>query len=231
MSVVRKSTPGHVEADRLGGAHGHGAVVGVHDVGDVARPCRRWRGCPVERRYTTSPSGGHALLVVALLLQEPQRLVVELEPRQHLLVPDAAARILRSTSSTSSAIVCSPSPTTWPGTRLATAIERAVHHEHAVVEPGDEALHDDGALVLARLLERDAHLVIVLEADRDAAAVVGVERLHDDRVADALRGAHRLLLAVRPSPGAAPAGPGRRGCGSSPPCRRRSPPRCGASRS
>jgi hypothetical protein len=48
--------------------------------------------------------------------------VVELDAGEHLLVADAAARVAGSRSSTSCAMVRSPSPTTWPGTRLATAM-------------------------------------------------------------------------------------------------------------
>jgi hypothetical protein len=66
-----------------------------------------------------------------------------------------------------------------------------------VVEAGQVGLDDDRARVLAGLLERGPHLVVGgLEVDRHAAAVVGVERLDDHRVAQALGRAHALVGAA-----------------------------------
>ena len=110
---------GHVEADRPAARIGHLAVVRVHDVGHV--------------------DGGAAGGEVAGRAQEDDLAVGGHRSRCSPSAPagarpggrtragsgpsraDAAARIA-FTLSTSSSIVCSPSPTTWPGTRLATAI-------------------------------------------------------------------------------------------------------------
>ena len=51
--------------------------------------------------------------------------------------------------------------------------------------------------MLARLLERGADLVAVLEVERDAAPVVRVERLHDDRDIRAARPRAAAASAVR----------------------------------
>ena len=72
----------------------------------------------------------------------------------------------------------------------------AVDHQHAVVVAGDEALDDDAPAVLPGDVEGGAHLLGGREVDRDAAAVVGVERLHHHRVADPLRRGHRVVGAL-----------------------------------
>ncbi len=84
--------------------------------------------------------------------------------------------------------------------------EPAVDDQAAVVAPGDVGLDDHPAapgLVLGDR-ERRADVVGVLEVQADAAAVVAVERLDHDRVADAVGdggrlvgGAHGLLLGHR----------------------------------
>ena len=108
---------------------------------------------PVERRKTCSPAGGHGLAGVALLGQHRLGLVVELEPREHLLVADAAPRIvvhlvhqLRDRVHAVADHVA--------GHALGDRHQLAVDHQHAVVVAGDEALDDDAPAVLARHLER-----------------------------------------------------------------------------
>ena len=137
-----------------------------------------------------------------------------------------------STSSAASSTLIRVSTFSWPTPRRGSALVRstssrdrgpavagdrgrdplgdgghpAVDDQAAVVLAGDERLHD--AHPAARLLlgdrERLAHVVVVLQVEADAAAVVAVERLDDDREADPagrghglVGGAHRLLLGHR----------------------------------
>ena len=129
------------------------------------------------------------------LLQHLLRLRVELEPRQHLLVADAAARVLvHDLDQLRDGVraVADDVPRGAPrrGHQL------AVHHQQAVIVALEEGLDDHRARVLARHRETVGHLRVGAEADGDAAAVVAVVGLGDHREADALRGAHRLGLAL-----------------------------------
>ena len=82
-----------VEADGADGADRHLAVVGVDHVGDVdGRAAGRQVGGGAQEDDLAR--GRHRVLVVALLGQHALGLLVELEPGQHLLVADAAARVL-----------------------------------------------------------------------------------------------------------------------------------------
>jgi hypothetical protein len=150
---------------------------------------------PVLRRKKTSPAGSTVSACSRLALQQALGLVIELEAGEHLLVADAAARVAGSPSRRAAATVCVPSPTTWPGTRLATATSSPFDDEHAVVEAGQEGLDEHAPAVLARLLEGHGDLLVGGQVDRHAAAVVGVERLDHDGVAQAPGGA-RLVGAV-----------------------------------
>ena len=105
----------------------------------------------------------------------------------------APRRGSRFTSATSSATVCRPSPTTWPGIRRAAATSRAVDHHQPVVVALDHALdHHAGAFVRGDL-EGGGHLAVGGEVDRDAAAVVAVDGLDHHRVADVGGGIDRVL--------------------------------------
>ena len=84
--------------------------------------------------------------------------------------------------------------------------EPAVDDQAAVVAAGDVGLHDHPAAAGLLLGDRErlADVLGVLQVEADAAAVVAVERLDDDGVADPLGhrgrlvgGAHRLLLGHR----------------------------------
>ena len=78
------------------------------------------------------------------------------------------------TSSTSSAIVLLAVADDVAGHALGRRDQLAVDHQQAVVVAAEEGLDDHRARMLARRLERGAHLVVVGEVDRDAAAVVAV---------------------------------------------------------
>ena len=83
--------------------------------------------------------------------------------------------------STSSRTVCLPSPVTPAGHALSDGGELAADHQHAVVVARNEGLDDHvavAALVVGRL-EGAPDIVLVAQVERDAAAVVAVERLDD----------------------------------------------------
>ena len=96
--------------------------------------------------------------------------------------------------STSSATVCSPSPTTLGRHPLGDGDDLVVDDEDAVVVAGDEGLDDDARrerLSAQRAGEGGADGLLGAEVELDAAAVVAVERLDDARVAEPLRGGDR----------------------------------------
>ena len=121
--------------------------------------------------------------------------MVELEAREHLLVSDAATRIAVDLLDQ---LLDRLAAVAHDVARHAARDRHqlAVDHEHAVVEALDEALDDDRAAAFARVIEGRAHLIVVRQADRDALAVVGVERLCDHGVADLVRRAHGLRRVV-----------------------------------
>jgi hypothetical protein len=184
----------HVETDRLDRAHRHLAVVGMHDVGHVDGGAT---GREVGGRAQIDHLAGrrHARGRVVALFQQLMRLAVELDPGQDLLVADAALRVavhfgdqlLDGHRAVAHHMAGHP---------LGHGDQLAVDHQHAVVEAFDEAFDDDrpaAAVVLQGVLEGGRHCLAVGQPDRDAPAVVGVERLDDHRVADAFGGAHRVF--------------------------------------
>ena len=82
-----------VEIDGTNSAYRHFAIVGMHDVGHVDRraACRKIRRRSQVNDLTLRRN---RVLVVAEFRQQALGLVIELETRQHLLMTNAAARIL-----------------------------------------------------------------------------------------------------------------------------------------
>ena len=157
MSVERKSTPPTSSPIAFTARIAISALSGwTTSVRSVAVP--PVERLPVERRKTRSPVGRHALAGVALPRQHRLGLVVEGEPGEHLLVADAAPRILvhflhqllDGVHAVAHHVARHP---------LGDRDQLAVDHQHPVVVAGDEALDDDAAAVLPRHLERRAHLV------------------------------------------------------------------------
>ncbi len=91
-----------------------------------------------------------------------------------------------SRSSTSSSMVCAPSPTTWPGTRFATAISSPFTTSMRWSKPSMKLSTMTVRWCSRAFWKATRTCSSVFEADRDAAAVVRFERLHDHGVADAL---------------------------------------------
>ncbi len=183
-----------VEADGADGADRHLAVVGVDDVGDVDRGAAG-REVGGGAQVDDLALGRDGVLVVALLGQHALGLVVELEPGQHLLVADAAARVLVDDLDQllDGALAVADDVA---GHALGGGDQLAVDHQQAMVEALEEALDQHGAAVLAGGGEGRLDLLLVHQADADAAAVIGVERLDHDREADAAGGRGRVLGVV-----------------------------------
>jgi hypothetical protein len=119
---------------------------------------------------------------------------VDLDPGHHLFVADAATRILVHLLDQLLDRVHAVADD-MGGDALGDRDQLAVDHQDAVVVALEELLDDDvAALGLAqRLVEAEAELLFRSDADRDAAAVIAVERLGDERVAQPARLPHRLL--------------------------------------
>jgi hypothetical protein len=163
MSGGEKSTPHTSRPMALARALGHLGLSGWQtSVRSIAVP-------PVERLPVLTQEEDlagrqHRLGREAGLLQQPLGLVIELELGEHLLVADAAAGVLvHHLDELRDGVV--PSPTTWPGTRLATATSSPFDDEHAVVEALEEGLDEHGARCARRLLEGDGDLRRRSQAD------------------------------------------------------------------
>ena len=174
MSGERKSTPPTSRPIARDRAHGHVAVVGMDDVGDVDRGAA---GREVARssagRRSRRPCGTESA-VVARARQHQLGLRVELEPGQHLLVADAAARVLVHARRPARRWCCLPSPTTWPGMRSVAAISSPLTTSRRWSSPSRKVstMTERECSRAASKPSRD--LVVVGQVDRDAAAVVAV---------------------------------------------------------
>ena len=152
MSVLRKSTPPTSRPIAFTARTAISMLSGcTWSVTSVAVP--PVERLPVERRKTRSPVGRHRLPGVALLGEQGLRLVIELEPGEHLLVPDAAAGILVHLVHQLLDGVCAVSHHVSRNPQRHRH-QLAVDHQHPVVLAGDEALDDDAPAVLPGDLER-----------------------------------------------------------------------------
>ena len=214
--------PGHVEADDPGRLLGDLDVVLVRLPGAVDRDAARRHvaGLGEQHRRTFRRD---VLEAVPLLLHQRDRGLVDGDPRQHLLVTDAAARVLVRLLHE---LGHRPPAVADHVGRLAFGDRDHVpaDHEHPVVVAGHVGLHDHlaAARLLLRPAEPAAHRLLGPQVEPDAAPVVAVERFGDHREPDPLRGRHGGV-GVRARPrSAAPGGPPPRAAGSSSSCR----PRC-----
>ena len=183
-----------VEPDGANRAHRHVAVVGMNDVGHVGG---RAAGGEIRRRSEIHDAAAlrHRLRREAGALQHFLGLRVELEPRQHLLVADAAPRILvHDLDQLHDGVlaVADDVPRRAPRRRD----QLAVDDQQAMIVAFEERLDDHRARMLARDVEAVRDFRVRRQPDGDAAAVIAVVRLGDDRIADAIRGAHGLSVAL-----------------------------------
>ena len=138
----------------------------------------------VERRYTTCPSPGTESARQADALEHLPRLCIELQARQHLLVADAAARILVDDLDElrdGVLAVADDMARRAPG----RGDQFAIDDQQAMIVALEESLDDDRARMLARDREALRDFFVGGEADRDAAAMVAVVGFGHDREADA----------------------------------------------
>ena len=154
---------------------------------------------PVSVSLTISPFGRHVAELVALVGEQLDGGVVDLDPGQHLLVADAAARVGVGLLDQVLDGLVPPSPITWAGTRSAIGGHPAVDDQAPVVASGDERLDDHPSPPGLVLGDREglADVVVALQVEADAPAVVAVERLDHDRVADPLGDGRTAWSAVR----------------------------------
>jgi hypothetical protein len=131
---------------------------------------------PVRASLTIS-SLGDGVHLEALLADQLDRLVVDGDPGQHLLVPDAAAGVGVGVS-TSSATVCTPSPMTCAGTRSAIAtMRRRPRAPGSPCPPRAFSTMHPAAPGLPRRSGRRPGARRRPQVEADAPAVVAVQRL------------------------------------------------------
>jgi len=119
------------------------------------------------------------------------------DPGEHLLVPDPAPRVqVRDLDQLPHGVLSVAHHVR--GHALGDRHHPSPHHEHAVVVPRDERLHHDPSVpgLSQRVLEGRPDGLPVGEVQPDAATVIAVQRLGDDRIADALGGGGGLVRAA-----------------------------------
>jgi hypothetical protein len=187
------------------------------DTGDVQADDQRRASCdlgivrvdlvgPVDRRAAGGEVGGgaqhhplagrgHALGREAGALQIFGDERVDLDAGHHLLVAIAAPRILvhqlHQLRDGAAAVADDGS-----GDAFGNRDQFAIDDEDAVVVAGEILLHDDGRSLglLLRLGEAEAQALLVRDGGGDAAAVIAVQRLGHDGVAQPPRRPQRVLL-------------------------------------
>ena len=140
---------------------------------------------PVSASLIQVPAGGTSSSSWPWRAHERGGRVVDLDPRQHLLVAEAAPRVaVRGLDELAHGVLA----VARHGRRhpLGDRGDLAADHEHAVVVAGHVGLDDDIAPAALALRGREggADVVLGAQVQGDAAAVVAVERLHDARVAE-----------------------------------------------
>ena len=178
---------GDVEPDDLGRRLGDLDVVGVRLEGPVDR---RPAGRHVAGQRELDPGAlrRDRVQLVALGADELLGRLVDLDPGQHLLVADAAARIgVRDVDELAHGVLA----VAGHAGRHALGDRRdlAADHEAAVVVAGHVRLDDDVArsALGERAVEGGTDRLVRAEVEVDAAAMVAVERLDDAREAEPLR--------------------------------------------
>ena len=165
---------------------------------------------PVSASLTITPGVGHGVHGQALGRDERHGRIVDLDPGEHLLVPDAAARVGvgRLDQLGDRALPVADHVRRHP---LGDGGDPPADDQEPVVVAGDEALDLQVAAAGLRLgrVEAGLQLGVVGEVEHHAAAVVAVQRLDDHRVADppghpqgAAQRAHRVALGHRQPGGA-----------------------------
>ena len=140
---------------------------------------------------------GDVVGLQALALEDLLGVGVELDPRQDLLVADASPRVrvghVDELADGAGAVAGDAG-----GDPLGDRRELAADHEHPVVLAVQVGLHDDvaGPALPPRLGPGGADGVLVLEVQRDAPAVVAVERLDHAREPEALCGRDGVVLGL-----------------------------------
>ena len=120
-------------------------------------------------------------------------MVVDVDLGQHLLVPVASARVLvHHVDQFADGVL--PVAHHAGGGAFGGGHELVVDHQQAVVQPGDEALHDGPAAHLLGLFQGRHGLVPGLDADGGPTTVVAPDGLDHAGVADPVEGLGQSLL-------------------------------------
>ena len=181
----------NVQANRLDGANGHFCVVRMHHVRHVrGSPARGQVGREAEIDVDTGSRNGRRRQTT--FRQQRERLMIELDLRQHLLVPDPPARIgIHRGHQFRNGVHAVARHLARLALRYRN--ELAIHHQHAVVMPHDEAFNDHAARVLLRLGEPRGDLVRIGERDGHTTPMISVVRLGDHGKSHPLGGRHCAL--------------------------------------
>ena len=193
---------GDVEADDLRGQLGELDVVGVRLLGPVdADPAGAHVAGALE--VDARAARRHVGQLEALLARVPDRLLVELDAGQHLLVADPSSWIgigdldqLRQRMLAVALDVC--------GNALRDGAQDAVDDQASIVVADQVRLHDHRAAPALGACGSEAgtHRLLVVEVEHDAAPVVAVERLDRHGHADVRGGGHGgILVADQLGPG------------------------------
>src|SRR5207247_3155905 len=185
---------GDVEAHDPGSLLGdlHVVLVGLPRPVDGDAPGRHVAGLG---QLDEGVLGRDVVQTVALLPQELDGRVVELDLREHLLVADPTAgvgvRLLHERSHR-----LGPVADDVGRDALGYGDHVSSDHQDPVVVPGDVALHHHLATpgLLQGPGEAAAHILLTAEVERDSPSVVAVDRLRDHWNPDALGRRHRGVL-------------------------------------
>ncbi len=204
---------GDVEADHLRRQLGELDVVGVRLLGPVdADPAGAHVAGPLE--VDARAAWRHVGQLEALLARVRDRLVVELDAGQHLLVADAAPWIgVRALDQLGQRVLAVALDVR--GNTLRDRAQDAVDDEASIVVADQVRLHHHRAAPALGACGSEAgtHRLLVVEVEHDATPVVAVERLDRHGQADARGRRHRgILVADQLSP-AGPARPSTRAAG------------------
>ena len=183
-----------VEPHRLDHALGHLAVVGVDDIRHVdGRAAGREVGGLAQQHRLVLLR--HGVEGVALLGKAAHGLRVDVDLGELLLVTDAAARVAveRLDQLLDRALaVADDAARHAQGRRF----ELAVDDQQAMVEALDHLLHQHAVREFLRDVVGDLKFVFVAHVHGHALAVIAVDRLEHDRVADLLRRLDRAVELV-----------------------------------
>ena len=184
----------HVQADHAGRLLGDLDVVVIGLEGAIDRDAAG-RHIGGGRQLDHGILGRHLVEAEPLFFDQLFGCLVELDAGQHLLMPDAASRVLVGNLDQLTHRVL-PIPDHVGRDPFRHRHHVTVDDEHAVIVALDEALddHDPAAGLPDGPFKAAAHVLLVAQVEPDAAPMVAIERLGHDRVSDAERRSDRFVV-------------------------------------